>query len=96
MYVLIQVQAFFGVSFLALVLCLQLISQVCMTKDLKHLIYDYRMRLIKRDINPGRAVFCDVKQSLPRSLTTIEWKDTFVSVYSKDDSFVVAVLDERR
>ncbi|KAH6911378.1 pre-mRNA-processing-splicing factor [Coprinopsis sp. MPI-PUGE-AT-0042] len=44
-----------------------------------------RMRLIKHDVNLGRAVFWNVKQSLPRSLTTIEWEDTFVSVFSKDN-----------
>ena len=43
------------------------------------------MRLIKHDINLGRAVFWNVKQSLPRSLTTIEWEGTFVSIYSKDN-----------
>ena len=43
------------------------------------------MRLIKHDVNLGRAVFWNVKNSLPRSLTTIEWDDTFVSVYSKDN-----------
>ncbi|KAG1906375.1 PRP8 pre-mRNA processing factor 8-like protein [Suillus fuscotomentosus] len=36
-------------------------------------------------VNLGRAVFWNVKNSLPRSLTTIEWEDTFVSVYSKDN-----------
>src|SRR6266850_1283955 len=46
---------------------------------------DCRMRLIKHDVNLGRAVFWNVKQSLPRSLTTIEWEDTFVSVYSRDN-----------
>ena len=46
---------------------------------------DCRMRLIKHDVNLGRAVFWNVKQSLPRSLTTIEWEDTFVSVFSKDN-----------
>ena len=46
---------------------------------------DCRMRLIKHDVNLGRAVFWNVKQSLPRSLTTIEWDDTFVSVYSKEN-----------
>ena len=43
------------------------------------------MRLIKHDVNLGRVVFWNVKQSLPRSLTMIEWEDTFVSVYSKDN-----------
>jgi pre-mRNA-processing factor 8 len=43
------------------------------------------MRLIKADVNLGRAVHWDIKNRLPRSLTTIEWDDTFVSVYSKDN-----------
>jgi hypothetical protein len=42
------------------------------------------MRLIKHDVNLGRAVFWNVKQSLPRSLRTIEWEDMFVSVYSQN------------
>jgi pre-mRNA-processing factor 8 len=46
---------------------------------------DCRMRLIKHDINLGRAVFWNVKQSLPRSLMTIEWEDTFVCVYSREN-----------
>ncbi|KAH8929155.1 PROCN-domain-containing protein [Atractiella rhizophila] len=46
---------------------------------------DCRMRLHKHDVNLGRAVFWDIKNRLPRSLTTIEWEDTFVSVYSKDN-----------
>ncbi|TFK84603.1 hypothetical protein K466DRAFT_567120, partial [Polyporus arcularius HHB13444] len=37
---------------------------------------DCRMRLIKHDVNLGPAVFWNVKQSLPRSLTAIEWEDT--------------------
>ncbi|PWN42662.1 putative PRP8-U5 snRNP protein, pre-mRNA splicing factor [Ceraceosorus guamensis] len=46
---------------------------------------DCRMRLIKHDVNLGRAVFWDIKNRLPRALTTIEWDDTFASVYSKDN-----------
>ena len=42
-------------------------------------------RLIKHDINLGHAVFWNVKQSLPWSLTTIEWEDTLVSVCSRDN-----------
>lgn len=33
----------------------------------------------------GRAVFWDIKNRLPRSVTTIGWENTFVSVYSKDN-----------
>eukprot|EP00056_Hartaetosiga_gracilis_P008688 m.125006 g.125006 ORF g.125006 m.125006 type:complete len:2332 (-) comp12970_c0_seq1:97-7092(-) len=46
---------------------------------------DARMRLMKHDVNLGRAVFWDIKNRLPRSLTTIEWEGSFASVYSKDN-----------
>jgi len=42
------------------------------------------MRLIKHNVNLGRVVFWNVKNSLPRSLT-MEWEDTFVSVFLKDN-----------
>ena len=47
---------------------------------------DSRMRLMRHDVNLGRAVFWDLKNRLPRSVTTIEWDDTFASVYSRDNS----------
>jgi pre-mRNA-processing factor 8 len=46
---------------------------------------DCRMRLMKHDVNLGRAVFWELKNKLPRSLTTIEWEKSFASVYSKDN-----------
>mmetsp|Transcript_8378 Transcript_8378/g.30995 ORF Transcript_8378/g.30995 Transcript_8378/m.30995 type:complete len:2367 (-) Transcript_8378:8-7108(-) len=46
---------------------------------------DARMRLMKHDVNLGRAVFWEIKNRLPRSMTTIQWSDTFCSVYSKDN-----------
>jgi len=46
---------------------------------------DARMRLMKHDVNLGRACFWDIKNRLPRSLTTVEWDNSFVSVYSKDN-----------
>jgi pre-mRNA-processing factor 8 len=46
---------------------------------------DQRMRLMKHDVNLGRAVFWDMKNRLPRSMTTMEWSTSFVSVYSKDN-----------
>ncbi|TLS31346.1 hypothetical protein PpBr36_03623 [Pyricularia pennisetigena] len=46
---------------------------------------DARMRLMRHDVNLGRAVFWDLKNRLPRSITTIEWEDTFASVYSRDN-----------
>ncbi len=56
---------------------------------------DARMRLMKHDVNLGRAVFWDIKNRLPRSVTTIEWEYAFVSVYSKVSSFEVLILFER-
>ncbi|ONI18565.1 hypothetical protein PRUPE_3G223400 [Prunus persica] len=46
---------------------------------------DARMRLMKHDVNLGRSVFWDMKNRLPRSVTTLEWENSFVSVYSKDN-----------
>jgi len=46
---------------------------------------DCRMRLMKHDVNLGRAVFWEIKNRLPRSITTIEWENSFLSVYSKDN-----------
>jgi pre-mRNA-processing factor 8 len=46
---------------------------------------DQRMRLMKHDVNLGRALFWDMKNRLPRSLTTLEWENSFVSVYSRDN-----------
>ena len=46
---------------------------------------DQRMRLMKHDVNLGRAVFWDIKNRLPRSVTTVQWEESFVSVYSKDN-----------
>jgi len=46
---------------------------------------DCRMRLLKRDVNLGRAIFWDVKNRLPRSITTLDWDNSFVSVYSADN-----------
>lgn len=46
---------------------------------------DARMRLMKHDVNLGRAVFWEMNNRLPRSITTFEWDSSFVSVYSKDN-----------
>jgi pre-mRNA-processing factor 8 len=43
----------------------------------------------QHDVNLGRAVFWDIKNRMPRSLTTIQWDDTMVSVYSKDNPNLV-------
>lgn len=46
---------------------------------------DSRMRLMRHDVNLGRAVFWEIAGRIPRSLTTIEWEDTFASVYSREN-----------
>jgi len=46
---------------------------------------DARMRLMKHDVNLGRATFWDLKNRVPRSITTLEWENSFVSVYSRDN-----------
>lgn len=46
---------------------------------------DSRMRLMKADVNLGRAVFWEMKNRLPRALTTLDWDDAFVSVYSREN-----------
>jgi hypothetical protein len=46
---------------------------------------DARMRLMKHDVNLGRAAFWEMRNRLPRSLTTLEWENSFASVYSRDN-----------
>ncbi|BFZ55441.1 pre-mRNA-splicing factor 8 [Savitreella phatthalungensis] len=46
---------------------------------------DCRMRLMKRDVHLGRAVFAEMKSRLPRSVATLQWHDSFLSVYSRDN-----------
>ena len=50
------------------------------------------MRLMKHDVNLGRATFWDIKNRLPRSATTITWDSSFVSVYSKDNPNLLFAL----
>lgn len=46
---------------------------------------DSRMRLMRHDVNLGRAAFWEISGRLPKSITTIQWEDTFASVYSRDN-----------
>ena len=48
---------------------------------------DCRMRKIKADVNLGRAVFWELQNRLPRSITCLEWEGhkSFVSIYSRDN-----------
>lgn len=46
---------------------------------------DSRMRLMRHDVNLGRATFWEIQGRVPRALARIEWEDTLSSVYSKDN-----------
>lgn len=46
---------------------------------------DARMRLIRQDVNLGRAVFWEIKGRVPESLIRISWENTLASVYSKNN-----------
>ncbi|SCW03879.1 LAFE_0H01046g1_1 [Lachancea fermentati] len=46
---------------------------------------DARMRLMRDDVNLGRAVFWEIEGRVPESLTTINWENTLSSVYSKNN-----------
>lgn len=46
---------------------------------------DSRMRLLRHDVNLGRAVYWEIAGRLPSSITSIFWEDSFASVYSKDN-----------
>ena len=44
------------------------------------------MRLMKHDVHLSRIISWDIiKNRLPRSVSTIQWDGSFVSVYSKDN-----------
>ena len=46
---------------------------------------DSRMRLMRHDVNLGRAVFWQMQDRIPPALTTLEWDDSWVFVYSRDN-----------
>jgi pre-mRNA-processing factor 8 len=46
---------------------------------------DSRMRLLRNDVNFGKSLFYLIKNRIPPSLSTIEWNESFVSVYSRDN-----------
>lgn len=46
---------------------------------------DSRMKLVRHDVNLGRAVFWLMQNRLPVSITTLDWEDSFASVYSKSN-----------
>lgn len=47
---------------------------------------DSRMRLMRSDVNLGKAVFWEISSRIPSSITSIEWKDSFASVYSPENA----------
>jgi pre-mRNA-processing factor 8 len=46
---------------------------------------DSRMRLLRHDVNLGRATYWEIAGRIPKSITEILWEDSFASVYSKDN-----------
>lgn len=46
---------------------------------------DTRMRLMRHDVNLGRASFGEIARRVPMSLCSLEWDESFVSVYSRDN-----------
>jgi len=62
------------------------------------------MRLVKHDVNLGRAAFWELGGRLPRSLTSLDWDGSLVSVYSRDNpnllfsmsGFEVRILPKKR
>jgi len=48
---------------------------------------------MKHDVNLGRAVFWEIKNKLPRCLTTLDWENSFVSVYSKNNPNLLFTME---
>ncbi|CDR44923.1 CYFA0S16e00122g1_1 [Cyberlindnera fabianii] len=46
---------------------------------------DSRMRLMRHDVNLGRAAFWEIQGRVPPAFANIEWEETLSSVYSKDN-----------
>ncbi|CCD23994.1 U4/U6-U5 snRNP complex subunit PRP8 NDAI_0C03340 [Naumovozyma dairenensis CBS 421] len=65
---------------------------------------DARMRLLRQDVNLGRAVFWEIQGRVPSSLTVLDWSTSFASVYSKNNpnllftmcGFEVRILPKHR
>ena len=47
---------------------------------------------MKFDVNLGRATFWEIKNRIPKSLTTLEWNKSFVSVYSKGNPNLLFII----
>lgn len=65
---------------------------------------DSRMRLMRQDVQLGRAIFWEIQGRVPKSLANVNWESSFVSVYSKDNpnllfsmcGFEVRILPKQR
>ncbi|GMM36116.1 U4/U6-U5 snRNP complex subunit [Saccharomycopsis crataegensis] len=53
---------------------------------------DQRMKLMRHDVNLGRAVFWEVEGRVPKSIANINWEDTLASVYSKDNPNLLCTI----
>lgn len=46
---------------------------------------DSRMRLMRSDVNLGKATFWEIAGRVPSSITKMEWENTYASVYSPEN-----------
>lgn len=53
---------------------------------------DARMKLMRSDVNLGKAVHWEVSARIPLSITEMKWSDTFASVYSPENASVLFTL----
>ncbi|SCU92397.1 LANO_0E00694g1_1 [Lachancea nothofagi CBS 11611] len=53
---------------------------------------DARMRLVRGDVNLGKAVFWEVAGRVPSSLTNISWEKSLSSVYSKTNPNILFTM----
>lgn len=53
---------------------------------------DERMKLIRHDVNLGRAVFWEVEGRIPKSIAELNWENTLASVYSKDNPNLLCTI----
>lgn len=53
---------------------------------------DSRMKLMRSDVNLGKAVHWEVSARIPLSLTEVKWSDTYASVYSPENPNILFTL----
>ena len=52
------------------------------------------MRLVRHDVNLGRAIFWEMRSRLPNAFASLEWNDSFISVYSRQNPNLLFCLGE--